>query len=251
MLPVSQPTAVETAPAIAVIPSLNSLGASARVTVRLWDAEGNSATPFLQYQVSGSPSWHDATLLSLDGGPYSTSTRVAAVPTGSEYTLIWDAAKDLGGNGVTNVLLRARAKDFMLLGDWSVATPFQVAMAGSTNGIPSWWLLQHFGRADVDPNADPDGDGFTNLQEYQADTDPLDRNSFLRITCVTLLSDGVKLDWQGGTLATQYLQRNVELGGTNVWLNIFTSVPPTPIFGTYTDSLGTNAMQFYRVKTER
>jgi alpha-tubulin suppressor-like RCC1 family protein len=40
------------------------------------------------------------------------------------------------------------------------------------NGLPDAWELAHFGHIGVDPNADPDGDGRTNLQEYQAGTDP-------------------------------------------------------------------------------
>lgn len=32
--------------------------------------------------------------------------------------------------------------------------------------IPEWWRLQHFGSTNVDPAADPDGDGLSNLDEY-------------------------------------------------------------------------------------
>jgi hypothetical protein len=42
------------------------------------------------------------------------------------------------------------------------------------NGLPDSWE-QAFGI--TDPNGDADGDGFTNLQEYLAGTDPLDPNS--------------------------------------------------------------------------
>ena len=35
-----------------------------------------------------------------------------------------------------------------------------------------------------------------------ADTDPLDGTSYLRITGISLLPGGVKLDWQGGVQAT-------------------------------------------------
>jgi len=42
------------------------------------------------------------------------------------------------------------------------------------NGLPDIWELQYFGHIGVDPNADPDGDGFTNLQEFQNGTDPND-----------------------------------------------------------------------------
>lgn len=42
------------------------------------------------------------------------------------------------------------------------------------NGLPDWWELQHFGATAVDPDADPDGDGFTNREEFRAALDPHD-----------------------------------------------------------------------------
>jgi Fibronectin type III domain/Bacterial TSP3 repeat len=44
------------------------------------------------------------------------------------------------------------------------------------NGLPDWWEKYYFGNTGIDPNGgeDPDGDGFTNLQEYQNGTDPFD-----------------------------------------------------------------------------
>ncbi len=40
------------------------------------------------------------------------------------------------------------------------------------NNLPDAWELQYFGHIGVDPNADPDGDGWTNLQEVQNGTNP-------------------------------------------------------------------------------
>ena len=42
------------------------------------------------------------------------------------------------------------------------------------NGLPDAWELQYFGRVGVDPAADADFDGQTNLQEYQKGTNPVD-----------------------------------------------------------------------------
>jgi hypothetical protein len=43
---------------------------------------------------------------------------------------------------------------------------------GDGNGLPDAWELSNFGHLGVDPQADPDGDGLTNLQESQRGTNP-------------------------------------------------------------------------------
>ncbi len=54
------------------------------------------------------------------------------------------------------------------------------------NGLPDSWAEKHFGAtAPVEgmsgPHDDPDGDGFTNLQEFLLGTDPLDAGSRLKV----------------------------------------------------------------------
>lgn len=49
------------------------------------------------------------------------------------------------------------------------------------DGLPDWWENAYFGSSTAaDPNADTDGDGFTNLQEYANGTDPLSPSSRLK-----------------------------------------------------------------------
>jgi len=40
------------------------------------------------------------------------------------------------------------------------------------DGLPDWWELQYFGNLSQGANDDPDGDGVTNLQEYQQGRNP-------------------------------------------------------------------------------
>ncbi|MEK7675638.1 MAG: CARDB domain-containing protein, partial [Verrucomicrobiota bacterium] len=64
------------------------------------------------------------------------------------------------------------------------------------DGIPDWWEQQYFGSAsNCDPEADPDGDGYTNMQEYIAGTDPLNPASALRITAIREVGNNVELDF--------------------------------------------------------
>ena len=65
--------------------------------------------------------------------------------------------------------------------DFGDAKPFLWSEYGdvNNNGLPNWFEMYWFGKfgdmstaACADPNADPDGDGRTNLQEYLDQTDP-------------------------------------------------------------------------------
>ena len=49
----------------------------------------------------------------------------------------------------------------------------QLEMDPDGSGLPVIWEQIYFGHTGVDPNADPDNDGLSNLQEYQYHTNPL------------------------------------------------------------------------------
>lgn len=61
-----------------------------------------------------------------------------------------------------------------------------------TNGLPIAWELTYFGTMGVNPNADPDGDGMSNLQEYLAGTNPKDTADCLLITAYTATREGLR-----------------------------------------------------------
>ncbi|PYK98315.1 MAG: hypothetical protein DME19_13015 [Verrucomicrobia bacterium] len=74
--------------------------------------------------------------------------------------------------------------------NWLVGAPTPGRANGSTpfdadgDGLPDAWEIQNFGSINdphATPNADPDGDGFTNLQEYFAGTNPTNASSRLQI----------------------------------------------------------------------
>lgn len=44
--------------------------------------------------------------------------------------------------------------------------------ADDGSGLPIWWQLQYFGYVGVDPNADPMGDGWSNIQKFQNGMNP-------------------------------------------------------------------------------
>jgi hypothetical protein len=65
------------------------------------------------------------------------------------------------------------------------------------DGIPNSWELAHGLNPNNEDDAeeDPDEDGFTNLQEYRAGTDPQNAQSYLRIGPIAAVPDGVMIEF--------------------------------------------------------
>jgi hypothetical protein len=61
----------------------------------------------------------------------------------------------------------------------------------SDNALPIWWQLQFFGQSAVDPQADPDGDGWSNLQESKNGTDPTVADQPFKVLITRPSSDSV------------------------------------------------------------
>lgn len=142
---------------------------------------------------------------------------------------------------------------------------------GSNDGTPGWDMGAY---ELVNSLADSDGDGLTDTSEMSAvgtdptrvdtdgdrlgdgselvaDTDPLDAWSVLAFRRITRTNAGVRLAWQGGVLATQYLECRGSLTATGEsWKAIFTNEPPTPVLMDVLDAGGTNGTQFYRLRVE-
>jgi hypothetical protein len=101
------------------------------------------------------------------------------------------------------------------------------------------WQIQYFGSTNnpsADPNADPDGDGFSNLQEYLAGTNPTNSDSAFRITSVIGTGGDIFITWETGLGKTNALQSTAGTGDGGYDTNGF-----TPIFVvTNTVSTATN-----------
>ncbi len=88
------------------------------------------------------------------------------------------------------------------------------------------WLTYYFGctnTAAAAPNADPDGDGQSNLNEFLAGTDPTSNASSFRILSAAAAGNDMRVTWICGGGRTNVLQSATKLGGnwSNVSANIF------------------------------
>ena len=64
------------------------------------------------------------------------------------------------------------------------------------NGLPDWWEMDYFGAIGVDPNADADSDGVSNLQEYLDGTNPRSAASKLAITQAARIASGTSSNFR-------------------------------------------------------
>jgi hypothetical protein len=136
-----------------------------------------------------------------------------------------------------------------------IAAIFNAGIAGKQVSTPltpyEQWKQIYLGSSAAPDSGDPDNDGFNNLAEYTADTNPTNAASHLRITAINFVPAGIAFQWQGGTQATQYLQRTFGLSAATSWTDIFTNLPPTANPTGFTNVPTTNATEFYRLRVLR
>jgi len=120
---------------------------------------------------------------------------------------------------------------------WASQHPAQA----TPNGLPGDWASPFFGVQNPNPNLDPDGDGFTTMDEFLFGTNPVNAESKLQITNF----DGSVLQWAARPFDAYILETSVALG---VWNPIgFLRVPT---FGNPSVNLPTafGNRNFYRVR---
>jgi hypothetical protein len=94
---------------------------------------------------------------------------------------------------------------------------------------------------------DSDDDGISDGDEVlRTDTDPTNAASLLVLTNVMLQGTSIRVDWQGGSDATQVIECCDDLVTTN-WIPIYTNTPPT-LTNYIIDAGVTNPALFYRIR---
>jgi hypothetical protein len=117
------------------------------------------------------------------------------------------------------------------------------------DGIPDSWRLLWFGtvsNALSAANADPDGDGASNWEEYVAGTNPLDATSvFQFLPGGSFAPSGFTLQWPSVVNKSYTLQSSSSLSPGN-WTTLATNIPGSGQTMQWTDTNATGRAQFYR-----
>jgi len=104
---------------------------------------------------------------------------------------------------------------------------------------------------DADASLDLDGDRMSNLEEFTADTNPMNPASLLRMIGIGELWGGMRLDWQGGVSAWQFLEVSTSLANAHGWQTVVVFPPPRPVTNGVVYWGHWEKPQFYRIRAER
>jgi hypothetical protein len=122
------------------------------------------------------------------------------------------------------------------------------------NGLPNAWLLSHFGTINIDPDADPDGDGMSNAEEYIAGTSPTSRRESLQIVGQTVDSEGTTstLTWTSVATRSYRIQYAQNLDAPSTWTDSSLGlIDPDGSLTTRHLSAPDAAMRFFRIQAVR
>jgi hypothetical protein len=129
----------------------------------------------------------------------------------------------------------------------------QKGLDSNGDQIADAWELQNFNTINIDVNADPDGDGVANLDEYLAGTDPIDPSSNLKITAYNFSSGGgvASFTWDSVLTRSYYMEKTTSLMPTN-WVDSGRGLIAPAGASTSGSFSDTDApMRFYRIRAVR
>jgi hypothetical protein len=116
------------------------------------------------------------------------------------------------------------------------------------DGLPDAFQRKYFSLwtgTNAAPNADPDRDGFSNVQEYVAGTSPTNGNSRLRIESIRQTVSGAEVTWQSGAGSKYMVLSKAALPLTAWQTNAI--VVGNAGTTTYLDTAANGSSKFYRV----
>jgi hypothetical protein len=126
-----------------------------------------------------------------------------------------------------------------------------VPVDSDSNGIDDDWEVRYFGTLGIDPNADADGDGPSNLAEFLTGADPTGGTSAFRIRSIAHEDNDVRVAWTTGVGKTNALQATTGYSfANNFAAELFVVTNTTGSVTNYLDAgAATNSpARFYRIR---
>jgi hypothetical protein len=100
------------------------------------------------------------------------------------------------------------------------ATASVLSYSGTTDGIDnSWWALYGIGEGNRVATLDPDGDGFSHLQEYALGTNPMDSSSTFKVKTIERNGNELIITWSSVSGKKYQLQATTQLNPSS-WQDV-------------------------------
>jgi hypothetical protein len=140
----------------------NQVAGSNRTDLVIEARRSSNGLAVASYRIGDNPAYGNAYFLEV---PLETGTPSRNVNATTNGTPLFIALRDDSGDLALiqyTVTERGRFQRLDIV----------IGPTSDVNGLPDAWEIAQFGAAGQDPNADPDGDGRSNLQEFLAGTNP-------------------------------------------------------------------------------
>jgi len=245
----------------------NRTGGSGDFVVADYDAAGrvdmytDLYTPALDFGSWKHARLHFKTYLELKPETEAASVDVCTNGMAGPWTTVWErhcdryepVDLDLGAGGETNVVVRFRFEVSSV--DWT--SYWQIddvqiygwqAWDPDGDGLPSWWVNSRFGvGAVIDGQADEDGDGLSNADEYFLGTHPGDPGDALLVEGLGGdMASAPRITWKSSCGLTYEIKRTTNLASQ--FTTLATNIPATPPTNAYEDADAAGLSNaFYRI----
>jgi hypothetical protein len=205
--------------------------------------ELGSPTFQLQNPAKFGGAWLDTSRVNVNGKTQIGTLRIQ-VPTNATLSAIYQIHLEnvsASPNGVS--LFPVTTRDAYITMQNRASAPW-------TDEITDDWRVKYFGstlNAQSAPDADPDGDGLSNLAEFRAGTSPADASDALKLQVLTVSADGLHLRFPSISGKRYILESCGDLGGTGGWSAISDPIDGTGAVIESPRTVDSNH-QFYRVR---
>lgn len=203
--------------------------------VYAWYAQGANRTTGAVYQVKS------------DGG--LNTVRLNQTTGGGRWRLLASARSFARGcNGYVKLLNNTGDTGKVVVADAVMFVYAPTQETGSVHTPPAWWT-DHYFKHSVAGDADEDGDGYSNFDEYVLGTDPLDALSQIRLKTEVLSTGSIVLEWAPAHVGRSYFLLKNDALDPAEWLadtNAAVSIDTQGV-GRHTNASSMEPQRFYRL----
>jgi hypothetical protein len=152
----------------------------------------------------------------------STNITGALATAGGAISRLVVENKNAGPNTERNLYIGSMTHTRKLADAGAITTTASVlSYSGTTDGIDnSWWALYGISEENRVATLDPDGDGFTNLQEYALGTNPMDSSSTFNVKTIERVGNSLTITWSSVSGKKYQVQATTQLNPT-AWQDVW------------------------------